>query len=205
MSTIIKYNDQVKDMIREARRYSTDSKMKWEAFLESLKTPYSFALELSNDPIARKQALLSLIDHFVSQNEQIKEFTRLKRRVNDNSEKMYVLRDIIGLPQNPHHTLNDEQINYNPSESTATFGAYETQIQEEESLEKEVAKLEDHGVLEGNELRILRTRNQLIEKEIKKAEEQLVGQDNQDSTIESLSKQLKDMTEELALLQGLNN
>lgn len=148
---------------------------------------------MPKDIEARQHVILNLISHFLEQNEQIEEFTNFKERVNNNSEKIYVLRGLLGLPQDPNYTPHGNPT-YNPKESLISFA---DPSQSEEELEGEIEELLKQSQTLDTEIKVFITRNSVIDREVKRTVESMTSTESQDSIIESLNKRLVELTNEV--------
>lgn len=136
------------------------------------------------------QTVYKLIDHFTDQNEQIQQYTNLKQKVNNNSEKLIVLNEIIKESQ--YSTSLQQDLNVSrQTNHTAVFGADEED--DLKDLENQTTYLLNEERLLDNNLRLAKIRNQESEKQVEQFKRELRGQSTIDLQIATLEGKLRDL------------
>lgn len=139
--------------------------------------------------------LLVLIDYFKSQNESISEVASLKEKLNNNEIKARVLSSLLEQSSSPQVLQADLEPAPQPQED------------QEEALHLaglQVSQEEEKSQQLDTELRNLRARNTMIQKEAKKNQDavRLLEAENLDSRILDLTTQIREIEEELALFSA---
>lgn len=137
--------------------------------------------------------LLVLIDYFKSQNESISEVASLKEKLNNNEIKARVLSSLLEQSSNPQDVL---QAHLEPAPQPL-----EDQEEALHSAGLQVSQEEEKSQQLDTELRNLRARNTMIQKEAKKNQDavRLLEAESLDSRIADLTSQIREIEEELAL------
>jgi len=152
-----------------------------------------FPSELTGNQILT-QVLLTLIDFFKSQNETIAEVVTLKQKLDSNDIKVKVLSDLIQADSGKTTNILQEEKDQEPL-------VVEEDEDLLESLRLHITQEEDKSLQLDTELKNLRARNTMIQKEAKKNQEaiRLIEIENYDSRIADLMNQIREIEEEVAL------
>lgn len=149
----------------------------------------------SPGPQILSQVLLVLIDFYKTQNESIAEVVALKEKLNNNDIKVEVLSRLLDSDA-------AQTGNILPVEKTPLHQPQEEEDEEVlQSANEQLAQEQERSQQLETELKNLRARNAMIQKEIKKNQDtiRLMEAENFDSRIVDLMNQVNEIEEEIAL------
>ena len=155
----------------------------------------TYQVGLGMDGEVHRQYVLGLISHFEGLNREMVEMVSLKNKLNNNEVKLEMYREIIENRSSSAGEGREDTLR--ASTHTATFGQGELLEQQLLALGEESRRLE-------TDLKNVGMRTQMLEKEAKKQREWIRGKTEErlDQKILDLEGQVKDILDEIRLVQG---
>jgi len=180
-------------------KVSKSSVLAEEYKLEESIASNTYQVGLGMDGEVHRQYVLGLISHFEGLNREMVEMVSLKNKLNNNEVKLEIYREIIENRSSSAGEGREDTLR--ASTHTATFGQGEGQG---ERLEQQLLALGEESRRLETDLKNVGMRTQMLEKEAKKQREWIRGKTEErlDEKILDLEGQVKDILDEIRLVQG---